>query len=233
MKFKDNLRDFNWNELNGYNDPTRAYDSFLKEYMAMYNSCFPLKKINARKCTISKPWLSRGLLKSINKKNRLYKRYLGNPTPQKEERYKKYKNKLTHSLRIAKRLYYEEKLESTKSNIKRTWKILNEILNRKTKPVKLPSVFKYDNRETSNADEIANGFCEYFTNIGPNLAKNIPTSSNSHRSFLKGNFVNSMFLEPATQQEIIELVNDLCPGTASGYMVKVCRSLTYFSYFWF
>ena len=36
-----------------------------------------------------------------------------------------------HLLRSAKRLYYEERLESTKTNIKTTWKTLNEI-----KPVK-------------------------------------------------------------------------------------------------
>ena len=209
LKFKDKLKDFNWNGLSGFNDPTRAYDSFVKQYWAIYNASFPLKRTNARKCTLSKPWLSRSLLKCIRKKNRLFKRYLGNPTPLKEERYKKYKNKLTHSLRIAKRLYYETKLERSKSNIKSSWKILNEILNRKSKPAKLPSTFKYDNHEISNADEIANRFCEYFSNIGPNLAKNITASSSSHHSFLKGDFVNSLFLESTTQDEITELINNL------------------------
>ena len=47
--------------------------------------------------------------------------------------YKKYKNKLNHLLRSAKRRYYEERLESTKINIKTTWKTLNEIIKKKTK----------------------------------------------------------------------------------------------------
>ena len=46
-------------------------------------------------------------------------------------RYKSYKNKLIHILRSAKRLYFEKKLEDVKSNTHATWKILNEILNRK------------------------------------------------------------------------------------------------------
>ena len=54
--------------------------------------------------------------------------------------------------------------------MKSTWRVLNEIMNRKTQKNRLPSTFKIDNREISNPKEIANRFCEYFTNIGPNLA---------------------------------------------------------------
>ena len=43
-------------------------------------------------------------------------------------RYKSYKNKLNHTLRLAKCLYFEKKLEDAKSNTHATWKILNEIL---------------------------------------------------------------------------------------------------------
>lgn len=217
LKFQNELRNFSWSNLRGYNDPSQAYDSFLKEYTAIYNLCFPLKKQKARKCTVNKPWLSKGLLKSIGKKNKLYRRYLRNPSPQNEQKYKKYKNKLTHSLRIAKRLWYEKKLENAKSNMKSTWRILNEIINRKTQKNRLPSTFKIDNCEVSNPEEIANRFCEYFTNIGPNLAKTIPASTNSHRFYLKGKFIDSVFLETVTQQEIVDLINDLRSGTAAGF----------------
>ena len=33
-------------------------------------------------------------------------------------------------LRVAKRLYYEKQIEKLKSNVKATWKVLNEILNK-------------------------------------------------------------------------------------------------------
>ena len=41
--------------------------------------------------------------------------------------YKRYKNKLTFLLRNAKKLYYEKKIEYAKTNMKDTWKILNEV----------------------------------------------------------------------------------------------------------
>ena len=66
---------------------------------------------------------------------------------------------------MARRLYYEKKLEDAKSNTHATWKILNEILNRNK--AKYPV-------------EIANRFCNYFSSIGPNLAKGIHSLPSSH-----------------------------------------------------
>jgi hypothetical protein len=47
-------------------------------------------------------------------------------------------------LRIAKRKYYEGKLENAKSHTKNTWKILNYVLNKKQQPRKLHSNFTVD-----------------------------------------------------------------------------------------
>ena len=60
----------------------------------------------------------------------LYQSFLNNPNSSSQNAYKSYRNKLTHSLRVAKRLYYEKQIEKLKSNVKATWKVLNEILNR-------------------------------------------------------------------------------------------------------
>ena len=75
-KFKSEIENVNWAELPGYNDPSRAYGNFLKKYTAIYDRCFPLKKVKAKGYTLYKPWLTKALLKSIKKKNVLYKRFL-------------------------------------------------------------------------------------------------------------------------------------------------------------
>ena len=86
------------------------------------------------------PWLSRGLLKSINKKNSLYKKFVPSPTSSREPKYlKAYKNKLNHLIRIAKRTYYDSKLEDAKNNIRTTRKILNEVINKRKNNPSLPS----------------------------------------------------------------------------------------------
>ena len=147
----------------------------------------------------------------------LYKCLLSNPNSSNENAYKSYKNKLTHSLRVAKRLYYEKQIEKLKSNVKATWKVLNEILNRNKGKRGLPSVFRADSHEISDPKEIANFFCKYFTNIGPNLASKIPASENSHSSFLPPKLLNSIFLEVTTEEEIIEICRTCRSGSAVGH----------------
>ena len=66
-------------------------------------------------------------MKSIKRKNKLYKQFLQSRNPVIESKYKTYKNKLTHSIRIAKRIYFDKRLTDNKSNMKETWKILNSI----------------------------------------------------------------------------------------------------------
>ena len=118
VAFKAELQNTNWGEVGEHNDPNFAYETFLDKYIAAYNKCFPLKTFKAKNCSLSKPWLSKGLLKSIRKKNILYKQFQCKPSPHREKRYKEYRNKLTCYLRNAKRMCYEKKLEECKSNMK-------------------------------------------------------------------------------------------------------------------
>ena len=150
----------------GLNDPSRAYELFVGKYTTIYDKCFPLRKMKAKRFNLRKPWFTKGLAKSIRKKNMLYQSFLNNPNSSNENAYKSYRNKLTHSLRVAKRLYYEKQIEKLKSNVKATWKVLNEILNRNKGKRGLPSIFRADSREIFSPKEIANFLCKYFTNIG-------------------------------------------------------------------
>ena len=81
----------------------------------------------------------------------------------------------------------------------------------------MPSVFKSNEQEILNLAQIANRFCEYFTNIGPNLAKSILASVKSHRFFLKGGFVNAFFLQSASELEVTESCSSFQSNTAPEY----------------
>ena len=97
-----------------------------------------------------------------------------------------------------------------------TWRLLNEVLNCKKSRPKPNPVFKVGDQETADPKEIANRFCHYFSNIGPNLAKRIQ-SATSHKDFLSGNFSQSMFLDLATQEEIIDNTCKFPAGKSAGY----------------
>ena len=54
-------------------------------------------------------------------KNSLYQVFLQKKTPDARDKYKSYKNKLTNTIRLSERQYFQNKFELAKGNIKKTW----------------------------------------------------------------------------------------------------------------
>ncbi|PFX11479.1 hypothetical protein AWC38_SpisGene24772, partial [Stylophora pistillata] len=198
-------------------DPNDAYNDFIEEYSSVYNACFPLKVFKGKQVnTFFSPWLSPGLLESVNKKNRLYKKLVISPSTSSETKYKAYKNKLTRLIRIAKKKYYDSKFENGRNDLKTTWKLLNEIINKRKSMSSLPTSFKSEGRTLTDLMEIADRFCRYFTNIGPNLARSIPSVNPSFRSYLGYNKHPSINSKPTTTSELESICSRFASKKAPG-----------------
>jgi len=75
-------------------------------------------------------------LTSIAKKNILYRKQLTTNNPNIIRIYNTYKNKLTHLKEISKLNYYKQAFQKCHHDIKKTWKLVNEIIAIKTNPNK-------------------------------------------------------------------------------------------------
>ena len=119
------LENTNWDfsdEANNASDlsANTAYNAFIDKYTGLFDTCFPFKTIKGKALnSFRKPWLTKSLLRSVNKKNKLYKQYLRHRSNEKLLKYKTYKNKLTDLLRVAIRDYFQNQIELNKTNIKR------------------------------------------------------------------------------------------------------------------
>ena len=106
-----------------------------------------------------------------------------------------------------------------------------EVLNKKSSNRKISCNLKLGNKELTDPKSIVEQFCKYFSNIGLSLANNISATLVSHRSVLSGNFLESLFLDSVSEQEVIEICKSLKSGTAVGYdnvsvdFVKQCAQL--------
>ena len=74
------------------------------------------------------------------------------------------------------------------------------------------SAVYFNDQVTVDPRAIANGFNNFFVNIGPTLASKITTGGISHRNFLKENLQSSFFLEPTNINEIKEVISKLKNG---------------------
>ena len=120
------------------------------------------------------------------------------PTIFNETNYKKYKNKL---ISIAERYHYHKKFHKHRGNLQKTWQILKDIIGKKTVSL-FHREFLVDDKIIQDKKTIADKFNDYFTNLGPELAKGIPEVTEKPEDYLSGTFKNSMFLAPVTTDEI-------------------------------
>ena len=81
-RFEEMVDDILWDDVYTHNDVEQAYQSFFKSFNSVFNRCFPPVSKKANKVSaFSKPWFTQDLHKSLKAKNRLYKKYISNPSP--------------------------------------------------------------------------------------------------------------------------------------------------------
>ena len=66
-----------------------------------------------------KPWLTKGLLTSISKKNAFYKNMLSTNNPSISAKYKFYRNKITHLKESLNQNYHRSKFENCRTDVKK------------------------------------------------------------------------------------------------------------------
>ena len=94
------------------------------------------------------------------------------------------RNKVNIKLRNAKKDYYSSKIAGQKFNPKKAWKSINSLLGRQNKPTVVNELTVGNNALTCPED-IAEGFNEYFSNIGPDLSSRIDSSNYNFETYQK------------------------------------------------
>ena len=142
-----------------------------------------------------------GILNSIKTKDLLHITMLKEQDNSKKEtllsQLRNYRRILNKTIDLAKRLYYEEIFSLCKSNLKDSWRLINNILKKKKTSLQLFN-FIHDKKSFSNPSDIANKFNSMFSKTGPRLAFNIHASHVSYQNYLNHcpKVNKSIFLKP-------------------------------------
>ena len=141
---------------------------------SIVNKHAPKKQTSRNKQRLlHKPWISKGILKSIKIKHTMYKTHFLSRDPSKVCEFKKYSNRLNYLKNISKKTYFCKHFDLCKGNLKATWKLIGTLIKRKTKAQSTPlRIFRNNKAYTNNAD-IADQFNKHFINVGPLLASNL------------------------------------------------------------
>ena len=215
--FKSELSKVNWEVECSGEDVNQSYRNFISKFDYLYDKCCPksTKKVNQHKDKMRSPWLSYRLLKCIRRKNRLYRSFIRKPTEANKEAYKKYRNRLNTTLRLAKQTYFSNILEKERNNMRNTWKILNSII-RPNNHKKCSEKFVSGNETYTCPNEIASKFNQYFANLGPTLASTIHHTGKNFSSYLQNSSNETCFFKPTNEHEILKIIKKLGSRKSAG-----------------
>ena len=223
-RFIEHLKNINiMNKLNMdiNSDINDNYKVFCKLLQSSKSEHMPIKSVKFNKYKHKKnKWISKGIIKSIEIKDKLYKLMIQHTIDDVEaHQYIKntfniYRNMLKKLIRQAKRLYYIATFARFKHNIKQTWKIIKETLNRSKRDA-LPNRFLVGGQYIDDPKEIANAFNSYFINIGPSVASHIVTDV-SYKDYLSENHTTTIKMKFVKEEAVDSIINKLKNKTSRG-----------------
>ena len=212
------MSNFNWKDHIQCHDNNvnNAYNKFIETFNSILDKYTPFKKKNKSKTKSKLPWITKDLIKMINKKNRLYKQYMTKRTSLNKTKYKTLNNKVNKLLRNAKKNYFSDQLEKEKKNIKNTWKILNNVLNKDHKKP-CNTEFNLNGQIINNPKETPDHLNDFFINIGPNQVSQIPDTNTHFSTYLSNPVQSSMYFTPITEEEVIKVITNLDTKKSAGH----------------
>ena len=207
--FKTKLSQIDWSDLLSIDDVNEFYEQFSERLQNTYTECIPtiVKQCKAN----HKPWITTSLQKSIKEKNRLYATSIRHPCQYSKERYRAYKNRLNHLLRISERNYAHEQFSKYSNNLKNQWKVINSLIERKQQS-SLPSAMRFDTAPVTITDpqHIAEEMNSFFINAGSLVIDQNPPSTMDPLSFLPdASQDHTMYARPATEREVLKIIEQL------------------------
>jgi hypothetical protein len=126
-------------------------------------------------------------------------------------------------------------MSDQKCNPKEPWKTINDILGRQSKPT-VVNELKLGENSLTNTKDIAEGFNDYFSNIGPDLASKIHTSNLNFQTYIEKAKSEFSAFQPVTVSNVYHLLHGLSSNKAtdkiSSKIIKIAApaisdSLTY------
>ena len=169
------------------NDPNHNYEILEHALKETHSECFPERRVKFNDKKHKKtPWITNGILRSINSRNKLYKKLKKTKIDSlsyitKKSNFNRYRNTLNKTITNAKRVYYKAIFNLYKHDMKKTWGVISETLNRKVKNSVLETM-TINGQDCSNREIIVENFNTFFATIGEKNEHNIHTHEGSHFS---------------------------------------------------
>ena len=216
------------NQTGNAADETRAHGveanvaRFRNEFRDLYDSAFPWAKNKRKKKDEEKPWLDNQTFKDlVSEKSHLYTKKVKQGLGQnEEERLADLNREVNRARRKLKREYFKNKLDEIKGDLRATWQVLGEALRGRKSNIRgdVCRYFEKNGVGITDGKAIADGFCDFYCKVGPELAAKIRNDREKSFYDYLGNKVNdSLIWRPTTAKEVEDMCRKLDPSKGMGW----------------
>ena len=222
-KFRHDFNNIDWNknlklELK---DPNISFDFLMETVTMLIDKHVQLKKLtNKQKKCANKPWVTKGIRKSIYRRNNLFRKFVKTKDPHKKlelhENYKQLRNAIVNLLRISKQNHYRNYFAANLKNSKNVWKGISELVNMRKRKVSKDITIEINNTIEKDPKIQADAFNEFFTTIAEKVRNNLPKNPKNFQRFLRNRSQNSLFFAPITGIEVSKTISSLDYSKATG-----------------
>ena len=205
-------------------DPNSNYEILNSILKTAIDTCMPTKLVKYNKHRHKKSrWISSGLIKSISFRDKLYQKLKSTSADlplydQLKHNLSTYNRILRKAIREAKRIYYHTCFEKYKSNMKKTWLTINEIINKSNRNSNVPDHLIINDSKVTDKKIIAEEFNKFFVNIGPQLSSNIISSDiGSFKDYLLYPSRHTFEFNPVSVEEVSKVIDKLHSKPSAGF----------------
>ena len=133
--------------------------------------------------------------------------------------FKTFENIVNINIAETKRLYYHNTFQNYKNNVKQTWNVIHDTLDKRNQKTNLPISIEHNNTLITDPNKLANTFNDYFANIGTNLAENICQYGNNemYQQYLQTQSQCSCTFEKVNEDNILKIIIKMDNKSSSGY----------------
>ena len=166
------------------NDAETAYNFFHEKHSSIAHKHFPMETLTRKQQLLElKPWITKGILTSIRVKAKLFRTFKRTQKPQDYAKYKYYRDTINSLTRKSKKQYHKEYFIKHANNLKKTWKGINNLLNRQGK-FKAPDIFlNINGKLVTDQKIVVDKMNDYYINVADKLAQKIPKPNTKFQDF--------------------------------------------------
>ena len=213
------LMTIDWGHLETLN-ANESFNNFHQTLTNTIDEICPKREYHVRHDKLIRdPWITKGISNSLKKQKHLYKAQLGSNDPVSTNRYKSYRNTLKRLIRHSRLSYFHNKCHEFRGSSRELWQLINQITGKGKPKRHAVECLKIDNLLKYNPNNITNGFCKHFANIGKLYAERLTKLNVLVETYIDkiGKSEKCMFMYPTDIKEVKSLITLLPSKTNSGF----------------